>query len=263
MLHRWLLLFLVGVIAAHAQVEEYTNTTSLDGSESPSMAPTTEVYHSEAPSMAPSFDMYHSEAPSMAPTIVNETAKVVEYNTSDINSTLSPSAAPTVFSDSDVKNAQHTMLTRKSFIIGAFALTVIGGSFVVVYFYELCRPNKMLQTQFQTSAHSEGEWSSMKNEANRSNVDLESLEPTTDVTKLLANSDSVVFDTIGMDSSKYRSGHSRSDSKTGLLAENIKFATSKASSASTTPNHSRKNSVVNPMSLDNDLVVPNVGLKKR
>jgi hypothetical protein len=120
-----------------------------------------------------------------------------------------------------------------------------------------------VQTQFQTSAHSEGEWSSMKNEANCSNVDLESLEPTTDVTKLLANSDSVVFDKIGMDSSKYRSGHSRSDSKTGLLAENIKFATSKASSASTTPNHSRKNSVVNPMSLDNDLVVPNVGLKKR
>ncbi len=253
---------MVGIIAAHAQVEEYTNTTSFDGSDSPSMAPTTEVYHSEAPSMAPTFDVYHSEAPSMAPTIVNETAKVVEYNTSEI-STLSPSAAPTVSSESDVKNAQHTMLTRKSFIIGAFALTVIGGSFVVVYFYELCRPNKMLQTHFQTSANSEGEWSSMKNEANRSTTDIESLERTTDVTKLLANSDSVVFDTTGMDSSKYRSGHSRSDSKTGLLAENNKFATSKASSAATTPNHSRKNSVVNPMSLDNDLVVPNVGPKKR
>ena len=272
-----LILLGLGVVLTQAQYQsrEYTNNTYMDEDPSdvyepsmtpsdvyePSMTPTIEVYESPSmdPSMVPTIQEY-----SISPTILNETSKVINYNISDSTdaSTSFPSASPTASVNGSTKSTYPTMLTRKAFIIGAFALTLLGGSFVVVYFYELCRPNKMLQTSFQTSINGDAEWSSIKNEVSNSVGDIESLEQSTDVTKLLARSDSVVFNITGTDSAKYRTGHSRTNSKTGLLSENG-TANSSATTQAMTPNHSRKNSVTNPMSLENDLIVPNPSTKRR
>ncbi len=292
-----LILLGLGVVLTKAQyqIREYTNNSyqgmdegasdvyespSMDPSMDPSMAP--EVYESPTidPSMTPTIEVY--ESPSMdpstaptiqeystSPTILNETSNVTNYNISDSTdaSTSFPSVSPTASVNGSTKSIYHTMLTRKAFIIGAFALTVLGGSFVVVYFYELCRPNKMLQTSFQSSMNGDAEWSSIKNEVSNSVGDIESLEQTTDVTKLLARSDSIVFNITDADSAKYRTGHSRTNSNTALLSENFKFGNGTPNSSATTqamtPNHSRKNSITNPMSLENDLIVPNPSTKRR
>ena len=267
-----LLLSGLGVVLAQTQYlsGEYTNGTnqsmddvyespdpsmepSMEPSMDPSMAPIIEVY--ESPSMAPTIQEY-----SMSPTIFNETSNITHYTISNSTdtSTLFPSISPTASVHGNTKSAQYTMLSKKAFVIGAFALTILGGSFVVIYFYELCRPkNKMLQTSSQLSMNADAEWSSVKNERNNSVGDIESLEQSTDVTKLLDRSDSVVFNITGTDSAKYRTGHSRSNSKTGLLSENCMFGKGGATSQATTPNHSRTNSVTVPISLENDLLVPN------